>query len=251
MMNFAPMLFQGTGSQYLNNELFTQLGFYTGTSSDFMLNLAYTLAERETSRQIGTYWLPTTVTGTYANFRVGDPVYAGAGMLISVDSVVLFERSGYGEERRISGSGYIIDPFNGIFAIQVSPYDTSQFRNSPTAVYGNCNGCPVASSGPAGLYKVEVSYTAGYPSGTWSDPTITAAIAMSADQTLKLLRDEGELPDEDLQFIKQYSVGRYAQSVEGKWAMPTRFGFSGKSQLIARMLDHWKVKRAYKFGGGL
>ena len=246
MMNFAPMLFQGTGSQYLNNYLFTTLGFYTGTSSDYMLNLAYVMAERETARQVGTYWLPTTVTGSFAGFNVGDPIYAQAGMIRSIDDVRFFERSAYGEERQISGSGYILDPFNGIFSVQISPYDVSSFSGSYTAIAGQCNGCPVISDA-IGLYKVEVAYTAGYESGTWADPTITTAIAMAADQTLKLLRDEGELADEDLQFIKQYSVGRYAQSVEGKWAIQTRFGVSGRSQLIARMLDHWKIKRALNF----
>jgi len=239
----------GTGSQYLNSDIFTRLGFYTGTSSEFMLNTAFLMAERETARQIKTFWTPTVVTGSFTSFQMGVPFPVGLGEINGVLDVRFFERNAFGEERQISGSGWVVDGTLGIINVTISPYDNSSLPNSGLTK-ANCAGVSIGLyQNIPGVYKAEIAVQAGWPSGTWADPTITTAMCMVADQYLKLLRDEGELPDEDLQFIKQYSVGRYSQSVEARWAINNRFGFSGRSQLIQKMLAPWKTSPGLKVGG--
>lgn len=245
---YQEMLFQTTGAQFMTEDLFTNLGFYTGSATNYMINFSFFQAERQVAQEIGTYLTPTTVTGTFTAFKIGENIFVPAGKLVSIDSVSFYERTYDGQDRIISGTAFITDPFFGAFRVAPSPYDNSIATGAITAVTTCVNGNYIQPNLSHGVYKAEITYTAGYQSGTWSNPDITLAIAQAADLILKMLLDEGALDDENGSFIKSYSVGRYNQTISDKWAKTTRFGYSAKAQFISNLLEQYKIRKAGKLG---
>ena len=116
---------------YMNDFLFVQLGFYTGTSSAFQRLIGYGVAETQMARHLGTFISPTIVTGTYPFVTPNATIELDAGQLISVNSVTLIERVSEMVDRYISGTAIILDPRNGYIRVNISPLDNS-----------TCTGCP-------------------------------------------------------------------------------------------------------------
>jgi hypothetical protein len=245
---YQEMIFQTTGAQYMTEDLFTSLGFYTGSASKFMIDQSFFLAERQVAQEINTYLTPTTVTGSMSNFKIGENIFTPVGKLISVDSVTFKERTYEGQDRLISGTAFITDPFFGAFRVSPSPYDNSIATGAVSGITTCREGNYINPNLSHGVYTAEIVYTAGYQSGTWNNPDITQAIAMASDLILKMLADEGGLDDENGSFIKSYSVGRYSQTISDRWAKTTRFGYSGKAQFISNLLEQYKIRKAGKLG---
>lgn len=218
--------------QILTESMFTNMGFFTGSSSHFQIVAAFSIAENQVARTIGTFVVPTTfigqftVTPNYGNYL--SPV----GKIISINSVTFSEVYGNGAIRLVSGTSYMIDAEDGIFYPAVSQYDNS--------TCGNCFG-----SVTNGLLTFSSSITAGFATGTIAgDPLVQLALCMAADIALKMMYDEGiGVIYENL--VRTLQVGRVIQSFETKGMIgQTIFGPSARGHYISNLLEGYKIGRA-------
>lgn len=229
----SNVILPATTPQYLTESLFTVLGFFTGSANSTMIQAAFAIAENQAATEIGTFIVPTTFTGMFPSVSPGEVIVSPVGRINSINAVQLYERYSNGVERIISGTAYSIDNDNGFFMIDASPYDSS-----------SCNGC---AGSPVGVYRADISITAGYATGSIAGvPQVQLALCMAADLVLKLMRDEGLTDAYD--FVKTTQVGRYIASVTDRFAMDTAFGYSNKAQIIRNLLKPYKIYRALKVG---
>lgn len=234
-MSYSPLVYPYTTPQYLTEEIFVNCGKFTGTATNFQINLAFMLAEIQVQEELNTYLSPTEVTVEVSNFVLNKNFYLPTGKLLEIKRVVLYRQKGE-ETLLVSGYGIVANEFYGVSKINASPHDIN---------YLPCNSCLVSPNQSDDFYyKASITYVSGYPSGTHNDPRIRMALSEAADLNLKTLRDEGELADEAHQFIRSYSIGRYSQSVSDRYIRQTRFGLSGKAQFIGNLLETFKIRRA-------
>ena len=224
---------------YMNDSLFVMMGFYTGTSTSFQRQLSFGIAEGQFVRYFGTFIEPTQVTETFPFVAPQYTIELGAGEIISVDSVVLYERVAGQTDRLISGTSITLDPRNGYVKINVSPFD-----NSP------CVGCPGLASSIQGIYKADITYTAGYQTGKMvNDPSFTVGLAMASDMMIKQLSDEG-LASHDFEGgpVRTLQIGRMILSRDTKHFIESPFGLSNRAKTIANLTKHLVIKRVGKLG---
>ena len=222
-----------TSPQALTDTIFTNMGYFFGDSTAFQRNIAYSIAEWQVARQIGTYITPSIFTGTFPFITPDIVIQSPVGMILSIQSVRLFERWSNSVERIISGTSYIVDGYNGFFMLDISIGDIS-----------DCQNC----SGQAeGIYKAEVVIQAGYPTGTAALPPVQLALCIAADIALKMMVDPGALPSGD-DFIKTSQIGRYIQTVSDKFMYETTFGKSNMAQYIRTLLDGLSIRPPGKLG---
>lgn len=218
--------------QILTEDMFIKLGFFTGSASYYQIVAAFSIAENQVAREIGTFVTPTTFLGEFTiDPRYGNYI-APVGKLISINSVTFNEIYGNGSTRLVSGTSYMIDAEDGIFAVAQSQFDNSV-----------CGGCFGSSSN--GMLTFSASITAGYATGTLAaDPLIQLALCMAADIALKMMYDEGiGVIYENL--VRTLQVGRVIQSFETKGMIgQTIFGPSSRGHYISNLLNGYKIGRA-------
>lgn len=222
-----------TTPQYLTEQMFISLGFFTGSANHAQIQAAFTIAENQVALTIGTFLTPTTFTGTYSFDGFGSLYQAPVGNIISIDSVTLRETYIYGSDRLISGSAVVTDPFNGYFSIYHSFADNSA-----------CGGC----GSSVGIPTFQAVITAGYQANIFAlSPQAQLASCMAADIAMKMMYDEGiGVQYENL--TKALQVGRVIQSFESKFFMNTLFGPSSRANYISNLLSPYKIIRAGKLG---
>lgn len=225
----ANVLLPMTSPQFLTEQMFINYGFFTGSATSFMIQAAFAIAENQVARDIGTFLVPTTYTGTYGFLGFDIPYETAVGKLISVDSVTLHQRFSNGIDRFVSGTAYIRDFDNGYYYLQTSPNDNSV-----------CVGCAGYS---IGFYQYNVAITAGYPSGTvQATPTAQLAACMAADIALKQMYDEGiGIQYENL--TKTLQAGRLIQSFDTSKFISTIYGPSSRAVYISKLLEPFKIYR--------
>lgn len=220
-----------TTPQFLTEQMFVNMGFFTGSANHFQILAAFSIAENQIAREIGTFIFPTTFTGTFTYGGMGIDYTAPVGKIISVNSITFNEVYTNGVERLVSGTAWVTDMEDGFFTVQRSVLDNS-----------NCNGCYGNTSG---FYKFNASITAGYASGTASaDPLVQLASCMAADIVLKMMYDEGiGVVYENL--VRTLQVGRVIQSFDTKGLLgQTIFGPSSRGHYISNLLNGYKIGRA-------
>jgi hypothetical protein len=203
-------------------------GCYTGTA--LQRNAAYLLAEQQMMREIGTFLVPTTVTGTYLWPVPYEPIVLPHNRVHSIDRLVvtsfdsvcncdLTENAGCASIR--SAYGYI-DP-------RVIEH-----------AYRSLCGC-----GAGMLYLIHVTYTAGLPTGTAAnDTSLQMALAMAANMTLQELLQPGS-QEAAMAGITSWSAQGYSESRRSD-ILVNAFGLSPKAQLIGNMVGHLKIYRALR-----
>ena len=222
---------------YMNDSLFVQLGFYTGTSTAFQRLIGYGVAETQMARYLGTFVSPVTVTGTYPFVTPNTTIELDAGQLISVNSVTLIERVSDMVDRYISGTALILDPRNGYIRVNISPLDNS-----------TCAGCP-GTVGSSGIYKALISYTAGYQTGQMvNDPSFIAALGMAADIVISQLSDVGLGSEYEGGALRTLQIGRLIKSWDTKHFVNSPFGESARAKTITTLVTHLQIKRVGHLG---
>lgn len=203
-------------------------GCYTGTAAQ--RNAAYLLAEQQMMREIGTFLVPTTVTGTYLWPVPYEPIVLLHNRVHSVDRLVvntfddacscdLTENEGCASIR--SGYGYI-DP-----------------RMVERAYRSFC------SCSPGVLYTMVVTYTAGLPTGVAAnDTSLQMALAMAANIMLQELVQPGS-QENQMAGITSWSAQGYSESRRSE-VVATAFGYGPKAQMISNMVSHLKLYRALR-----
>lgn len=160
----------------LTDALYTLYGGFTGSSIPAQRNAAYLLAEIQMTEHVGTFLLPTTVTGTYFYPELYTRLALEYGYLWSINGVTIFAHECPCEIEEFDGCGVILSDTYG--AIVITEEEVL-----------SCGGCGAISM----PITVEVSFTAGLPSGTSYQPNMLLALTMAASNNLKEITDPGAL----------------------------------------------------------
>lgn len=202
----------------------------TGTSTQ--RQTAYLVAEQQMMRELDTFLLPTTVTGTFL-WPFQNPLVLPHERLQSIDSVV----------------GLSADDCSCV----LTEYDACAFMRDSVGyidarlVEGAwARGC---GCGGAGLYQIRVAYTAGLPTGVAAgDLALHQALSDAAAIALAEVVDPGSNEGgPGAPGILSWSADRYSET-----RVPPRktaFGQTARATYIANLVRHLKRFRALKFRG--
>ncbi len=212
----------------LDDAIYIQYGGETGTSTQAQRDAAYTIAEMLASSYLGTYLLPTAVTGTYSwPTKLGEAIVLDHGHVQSVEGVWVYSPSTY-------------------TSCEVSVSEGCVFMISDTYGYLYVKQIQPSCGGAYPPYQAKIAYTAGLPTGSATLPTMLLALTMLADAEIKEITDPGALeggggdPGVQQWGDLSYQERRVALAI-------TTFGASPRANKAARLLDTFKHKRALRF----
>jgi len=152
----------------LTDDIFVAHGGVTGSSTATQRQTAYVIAEEFVTDDIGTFLLPTIVTGTYY-FRQS-PLITDYGY---VNRVILVRFLDTEEDIYYSISGTA----NVYASLRNDTYGIIDIFN----LFGNCN---CASSAQPYPYQVQIVYEAGLPTGTANNLRYLQGLSTAADLVL-------------------------------------------------------------------
>lgn len=197
----------------LTDTIFNLYGGEIGTFSTGQRNAAYWLAEKQATRYMGTFLLPTIVTGTYA---YGGMVITDYGYVHQILSVNTLSVGGNCEISSNSGCAWIWN-------------DTFGYVNTAClSSYSNCGFGGVPS-------QVQLAYQAGLPTGTANQPDILLALTMAATITLNEMTFPSMNEGVGDVGITEFTSLDYRETRK-PWKN-TVFGASAKAAKIASLLD--------------
>jgi len=219
--------------------IFVAYGGHTGTATALQRQAAYAIAEGQAAQEIGTFLLPTTITGTYSWPPMGQPLKLEHDRLINVAGVTAIHEAGCDcadDSVEIAGCAWLLDAGNGVVDL----------RACGNTLKASCAGCGCA--GEMGMPKqVRIVYTAGLPATAAADPRLLLGLVVAADLALEQIIDpsgaEGGMGDPG---VNSFSTQGYSET-RRPLAM-TAFGASARANYAARMLSHFKFKGALKLG---
>lgn len=210
----------------LNDQIFSLYGGRgTGSFSFEQLQIAYQSAEHQATAYIGTFLLPTIVTGTYSTVptltqRIAtDYGYVNRILDVSIKTQKLTYSAG-AELLTSQGAAFIYDDTFGyvdVYRLQ------------------NICGCPYSGNFP---YQYQITYEAGLPTGTATLPLMLQALTMAAQIHLNEMypgvvgMNEGTA-DVGIQEFESFS---YHERRTAHALVNTVFGGSATSSRIARMI---------------
>jgi len=212
----------------LTDDIFVQYGGQTGTFTVAQRNAAYLVSEKRTTKYIGTFLLPTIVTGTYPynnnNFIVTDYGYVHSiksAKLLSVNNLNTCDLSSS------DGCAFIFE-------------DTFGYLNfSCVQTQCNCTGWELP-------YQYQISYEAGLPTGTANQPDVLMALTIIAQETLNEMSFPSASESPGARGITRWSSLEYSEERKG-WAT-TALGSSARSALAADLLRN-SIRRAVPYIG--
>lgn len=225
-----------TGTAILTDQIFTDYGGQTGTSTPAQRQVAYQIAEQFAVEEIGTFLVPTTITGTFPWPLTTSRIHLPHDRLRRIDSVLFIHEAGCNcasGSVDIVGCAWVIDEDNGLIDV----------RECGSAV---CHGCACVGHGHGGLLQIRVAYTAGAAPGlVAANGSALMGLVTAADLALQQIIDpagaEGGPGDPQ---VKSFSDTGYSETREG--LRMTAFGGSPRANLAARMLAPLKFKGALK-----
>ena len=210
----------------LTDDDFVTYGGETGTSTVAQRQAAYLGAEKRVTSFLGTFLLPTTVTGTHTI----DPLRnlkTKYGYVRSINSVIVRSRQ-FDDDCTLDDTStcvYIRDDGYGI----IDPKCVS--------VYCPCTGI-------SDYYKIQVSYTAGLSTGTITQPDYLMYLVSLADIFLKEISGDGG--NESTGDIGVESFSELGYSEKRFPLRKTTLGSSARSNWIADgLMPLRKVKGIY------
>lgn len=217
----------------MNDILFAQYGGKLGSFSREQLDAAYQIAEQQTSNYIGTFLLPTIVTGTYASVPtsiqriVTDYGYVNRILRVAVKS----------QKVTTSGGCELIDNDGCAFIYK----DTFGYLDVHQ-LQSQC-GC-VQSNIP---YLYEITYEAGLPTGTANLPSMVAAMTIVTMITLNelfpgMVGQNEAVGDAGIQEWESFG---YHERRTAHALRRTAFGGSAMSSKAAQLIDSC-VRKARK-----
>lgn len=229
-----------TTPQILDDSIYTQYGGQTGTSTVAQRTAAYAIAEGQAVDEIGTFVIPTVVTGTYSWPPMGQFFKLPFDRLASIASVTSIHETGCecaSDSTELEGCAWIIDPDFSIVDLRVCG-NTLKWACSACSCRGGVGGLPK---------QFRIVYTAGLPAGAASDPRLLQALTVVAEINLWQVLDphsaEGGPGDPGVQ---KYSVQGYSE--ERTPLRRTAFGSSARANFAAKLLRHFREMGALKLG---
>jgi len=196
----------------LDDDTFIDYGGETGTSTTKQRQAAYLSAEKKTTNFVGSFLLPTMVTGTHdydptRNFVTEYSYVHGINSVI-IRSRDLDDDCSFTETEKCA---YIRDDGYGVLDIN---YAITSCQCSPVNVY-----------------QVQVAYEAGLPTGTITQADYLARLVAVADMELKEISGDGGNEAPGNIAVESYSVDGYSE--KRKYLRNTIFGSSPRANWVA------------------
>lgn len=197
----------------LNDTIFNMYGGQISVFSQQQRNAAYQIAEQQTTSYIGTFLLPTIVTGTYGYGGMVVTDYGYVSRILTVNTLSLGGNCTISSD---SGCAWI---WNDTFGYVNTSCLTS---------YSNCGfgGVP---------YQVQLAYQAGLPTGTANQPSVLLALTMAAQISLNEMTFPSMNEGVGDVGIQEFASMDYRE-IRVKFKR-TVFGSSAKAAKIASLLD--------------
>ena len=234
-MNIYPY----NGPIILNDQTFVDYGGQTGTFSHTSLQNSYWLAEMQVSAYIGTFLLPTVVTGSYP-YQHTSRLKMDYGYINEILAVNIISRE--------NPSNCDLTVREGCGYIYQDVYGYVDFKRITSLC--SCNWWWFGSPYPAytfnyPTYQIQVAYKAGLPTGTANQPGILEALTILAkiDLNEKIPGLVGENESAGDMPLTRYRSIEYAEGRKLTAFIRTNMGQS--SQVMrAKMLIDMTVKKA-------
>lgn len=214
----------------LTDALFLLFGGAVGTSTPPQRQMAYRLAEEQMTEYLGSFLVPTIITGTYF-WKDGNPIMLDYGHIIQVNRVGVFSPDWH--------NGCTVDTVTGCHATR----GDGQYGLIDVAAIVNCGGC----GSIVGLYpyNVHVVYESGLQTGTSNQPAMLSALTLAAQINLNemdiSLSNEGTA---DIG-IKDFTNMKYSET--RMQMIHTAFGNSAVAQRIARLVRKYRSRPSIGF----
>jgi hypothetical protein len=227
-----------TGTSVLTDDIFTAYGGNTDSSTAGQRAAAYQIAEQFAIEEVGTFLIPTTMSGTFA-WPIDDRLLLPHTHLRSVSSVTAIHESGCDcadDQVELSGCAWVMDYQAGIVSLR----ECGARSSSPSIACG----CAYIAEGSPLLYQIV--YEAGIQDGLVSaNASALMGLTMAADLALEQIIDpEGAEGGPGDPSLTNFSDTGY--SATRQFLMMTAFGGSPKANYAARMLQPIKYKKALK-----
>jgi len=209
----------------MTHDIFQQYGGDIDGSRPDMRNIAYVIAEEAVTDDIGTFLLPTTVTGTFS-FTMIHPIVTSYAYVSAVHLVqfVNVEEDVY---YSVTGTN------NAYVSIRDDTYGIID-------VHHLLLNCQCASKVNPYPYKINISYTAGLPTGTASSPKFLLALTTYSDMVLNQIEGYGNEAD-GLVGVSEFKNQDYSEKRHN--LKRTIFGSSARAQFISDLLTRYRKFR--------
>lgn len=209
----------------LNDALYSQYGGKgTGTFSQEQLQAAYQIAEVQATNYIGTFLLPTIVTGTYVSVPTSNKrIATDYGYVSSILRVAV-------KSKKVTSAGCELVNHDGcafIYSDTFGYLDVFQVNSQC-----GCGNFPVP-------YLYEVTYEAGLPTGVASQPSILAALTIAAMISLNEMYPGVVGVNESVgdAGIQEYESFGYHERRTAHALKRTAFGGSAAANKAAQLID--------------
>ena len=214
----------------LTDDIYVAYGGKTGTFSVAQRQSSYLIAEMQATSYIGTFLLPTNVTGTYP-YRGSNLIPTDYGYVHQLNNVVVKSRNLADTTCSLtdnSACGYIYeDTFGYVDFKQVSSI-------CGTRCY--LGGLFVPTDYP---YQIQISYQAGLPTGTANQPPFLEALTILAQIDLNE-KDPGNAGINEGTGdigIQKFSSLDYSETRGEHSLVKTALGESAKSMRAKKLID--------------
>lgn len=207
----------------LTEPIFQQYGGELEATTPDMRQIAYTVAEEFVTDDIGTFLLPTIVTGTYSYSPSILTDYGYVNQVIMVRFLDTQERIYYS----VSGTA------NVYASLRNDTYGIVDIHS----VFGNCQCVSASQPYP---YQVQVVYEAGLPTGTANNPRVLLGLVTAADMVLNQIEGYGNESD-GLVGVDEFKNQDYS---EKRHALKnTVFGSSARAQFVSGLFTKLRKHR--------
>jgi hypothetical protein len=216
----------------LNDTVFSLYGGQgTGTFPSMVLQSSYLLAEMQVTNYIGTFLLPTTVTGTYA-YTNQKRLATDYGYVQQLLNVNILTKTGCNtcNLQNNDGCGFIYnDTFGYVDFSFVTSVCGQGWWGYPYAPY-------IAAPYP---YQIQISYIAGLPTGTASQPGFMEALTILAQVDLneKFPGAVGINESVGAVGIQEFKSMDYFEKRAEHALVKTALGDDARSQRAKKLLD--------------
>jgi hypothetical protein len=213
-MNYYPYI----NPIILTDPIFFDYGGHRGSSSPEQRQAAYWIAERTASEDINTYLLPTIVTGSYIYNPLRDIILEHG----YINQII--------ETRFIDKEENIYFTVSGINNVYVGLKDDERGVVVVVSNWFNLGE----------LYKNQIIYNAGLPSGTSFRPDILLGLTTYADIILNEIQGYGNEAPGDIG-VTDYRNQGYSESRVA--LIRTAFGTSARAQFVHKLftkLRHYR-----------
>lgn len=210
----------------LTEAMYAEYGGVSGSATSAQLQNAFIIAEQRTTRYLGTFLLPTIVTGTYPynrhQFVATDYGYVHQVLSANILSLDNLQTCTLQTD---SGCTFIFE-------------DTFGYVNV-SCVYSVC-GCATWKF----PYQFQIAYQAGLPTGTANQPVFEQSLVISAEIALnEMLYPRANEGAGDIG-IESWSGLDYSET--RKKNPRTALGESPRANYAASLIKQYKVRRAIR-----